>query len=89
MLEPVFHVLELLKCRWVQVLGANVSVLANSQHEVHVQDREECCTDSAGLSNCLWGLCCSKKLLCVSGTAASKVGKNSWKMSLAVGDHEL
>jgi hypothetical protein len=54
-----------------------------------VQDKEECCTDSAGLVNCLWGLCSSKKWMCVSGTAISKVGKNSWKKSVAEGDLEL
>jgi len=54
-----------------------------------VQDGEECCTDSAGLANCLWGLCSSKKWLYVSGTAISKLGQNSWKMSFAVGDREL
>jgi hypothetical protein len=30
-----------------------------------------------------------KKLVCVSGTAISKVGKNSLKMSFVLGDHEL
>lgn len=30
-----------------------------------------------------------KKQLCVTGTTTSKVGKNSWKTSLTVGDFEL
>jgi hypothetical protein len=30
-----------------------------------------------------------KKQLCMTGTTASKVGKNCWKASLAVGDFQL
>jgi len=49
----------------------NVSVSADSQHQVQGLTREECC-----------------KMLFMTGTATSEVGKN-WKTSLTVRDLQL
>ena len=92
MREKWLHTATCLLCArgaWAMVCArcqVHCSVWGKSQPQVLVETREEHCSNTAGLANCLWGWCFYKKQPCMTGTTTSKLGKNCRKRYLTSGD---